>query len=470
MNLCGVPSVRSSLRRNDFRQLVARKTVEETRARNGGFRPGPCDPEGVLPMQSQSQSEAVIAMAGPTLEGVAVDAGGSDAEAHLDPATPSPTSGELRLRSEGGHAVADLDAAQATDATSADIEIGARQGVIDAHENGEAVHPPVGPAVRPKHFEIVIVCLLGVVEALALRLPVETILNLSSRSFEGVFIAGAVALLAAALSHQFGAHLVSSREVRGRNRDRDIRTAWLFAASVVVIGGVAVCARVYAAGISARINSGRSLSPSGVAFFIGFQLAFVAANLGLATSLQSRISRAAQTHADSWIMVTRNELVALRIRKVNEPTHFALQREKLDAIRRGAVLRYRSELIERHPDLGSSVGWSSRTAREVVGGALFRQVFPDIALSHDHSGPDSFEPDGGRLDRNVVDPPPGADGTGSVALGGDEPPYAEDWPEPREELATEHIDELPPPASADSQPTVDDTYPTDGDLFAAILD
>lgn len=379
--------------------------------------------------------DAVLETASRALQSTAYDAAITDASAGLGPMSPSPTPGELKLRAEGSLHVVNLDRAQAAEAAR-----------------------PQRKSGRVVPFEWAVLALAGFVEAIALRLPVETILNLSSKSWEGQLIAGAIALFAAVLADRFAEHMVASRPAHGRARDHELGLAGLFATMSVVIGAAAVCSRIYAASLDTGIESGVSLDPSGVMFFIGFQLTFVAVNLGLATSLERRVTSA-----------QLDELKDLEATQASTAKRVALQRNEMDAIRRKAVVHYRNTLAKHHVDGPAKKSWEARTTRETTSSVLFTQVFPDIP------------------------PEPGAETTSATAT--EDPvrvqPPADSEPEGRNGAvsADPGSPHAPGPATGDREPNVgavdgngsgsgpriagEDAnavpYPTDEDLIAAIL-
>jgi hypothetical protein len=403
-----------------------------------------------------SSSEAVLANADQRLHAAAEAGADADSLANLQPTTLSPTPGELGLRAASEGLAAQLRESQRGDGVAVATEIGERDRTLEAFELGEHPEPPASFPRQPiPPYEWAILLLLAVVETVALRAPVATILNLAANSWEGLLIAAAIAGFAAVLAHRFAEHAVASHHRFGRDRDRDLAAAARYGIAVVIIGAAAVSARIYAANLTAQVNSNSAIDPTGVAFFIGFQLTFVAVNLGLTSRYQHRVARAERDRLEAWVAQLRRDLDQLRAHQESQPERHASQEEQRDAILRRSVLTYRRSLNDKLMDEPTRVGWRYRTSQEVASGDLFPQVFPGIAPPPVGDGGAAPEDQTGAADPAdgpdpaVAGPDPGVAGPG---VAGPDPDVAGPDPAPAApETATANGPDTAP--SAGPEPT-----------------
>lgn len=285
--------------------------------------------------------------------------------------TPSPTRGERVLATTAHLGQHRLEAALGLDAAEHTREIAEIDDVSQRVDRGKTVHPPLllrsvvhlGLAARMP-TELVVLVLVGGIEADMLADPIQTTFNLASW-LEALVISSAFILLVMVLSHLFAEAWIRARETAvPAARDSLRRVAGAFAAVVVLCGVMAVVARAFSLSLTSGAAGGELAAWTA---FVALQVVFLVANLSLAVH-----ERTARLHL--W-------LGALRARRITvEAAHseqaIASIRRELWAVVLRAICNYRHEVQATNESGLFKAGWEDRTAADLSQRRLLRQVFP----------------------------------------------------------------------------------------------
>lgn len=323
--------------------------------------------------------EEVVVRAESVLFDLADTCAAAAAEGHAHPGLPAAPTGDLRITSKAATIGADLHAAQREEVRRKRTEVAEARAVIAADARGEEVSPAADlPNARVVPVELLVILVIGIVEVIALSEPVGTMLDLPEDGAERYLIPAVVALIAAALAHQYGQHRAAACRSRiPDEQDAERRSARRYAAAVLGVAALAVIARLASAAIDVQLAGGTTLAPEGIAFFCVFQLAFAICALALAQSLHHRRDRADQQRTRRWVKGLCATVEGGTGRIEEAPERHQDQRDQLATTVRAAVIRFREGVEQQHPDARAQVGWRERTARDDDAGHL--PLVPDRA-------------------------------------------------------------------------------------------
>lgn len=407
-------------------------------------------------MNALMPPETFLTQAEAELTDVAENAAREDAALHLDFTVPSPTPGQRAVRCVADRLRSQLPLVQAAELRLLSTRKQAVERILRALEAADTsfIVPQSVPQMRLLPYEYAATAVVGVPEAIALRSPLETLLQFESDSGEGLVMAAVVVLVAGVLAHFAGEAFVAADNAPSSGvRNRSLTRARRLAAGVGLVAFLAVTARVYTANLAANGAGGVPLDPTGVAGFVAFQLAFVAVTLVLGWVRARRFAAAVAAQRTTYKSQLEEEAHDLTERQSDANERHRRQAETLEAMVADALGRYDRDLVKLHPSIEARVRLQNRFAHEHL-------TATGTPRDAETGGP-------GDADRNVHIHVTGDEPT--VTLGPDANGDPEDERTPPNEGGPDYRADAPHGRSAPQRQHDPDVDDFDDDLFDSIL-